>query len=123
MRRKPHQGQPERVRLALDLLKRGVRLVLHLNVKDLDAVEPHGRGLVDALRDRDPPRSFAELPERIRRDADRVWPRRTFGGRRRSFLARRSHFGGTARKSDHRADTQLPEKSPAVQFRCRSDPT
>ena len=58
--------------LALDLLERGVRLVLHLDVEDLDAVEAHRRGLVDAVRDAQP--LAAELPERIGRDADRVPP-------------------------------------------------
>ena len=51
MRGEPHQGQPQRVGLTLDLLEGGVRLVRHLDVQDLHAVEPHRRGLVDALRD------------------------------------------------------------------------
>ena len=102
VRREPHQRQPERVRLAFDLLKRGVRLVLHLDVQDLDAVEAHRRGLVDAVGDVEP-RAFAELPEGIRRDADGVWPPRSVSDSRAGILGglallrrSRSPFRGTA---------------------------
>ena len=81
--REAHQGQAERVGLALDLLEGGVGLVLHLDVEDLDAVEPHRGGLVDAGRDAEP--LAPELPERVGRDADRVapTPRRANPGRHR----------------------------------------
>src|SRR3954451_6783481 len=68
--REAHEAQAQRVGPALDALEGGVRLVPHLDVEDLDAVEAHGGGLVDAVLD---PESLApELPEGVGRDADRV---------------------------------------------------
>src|SRR5437868_6730561 len=58
--------------LALEPADRGVRLVVHLDVEDLDAIEPHRGRLVDAGGDPEP---FApELPEGVGRDADRMAP-------------------------------------------------
>ena len=77
--REAHQRQAERMGPALDLLEGGVGLVLHLDVEDLDAVEAHGGGLVDAGLDAEP--LAPELPERVGRDADRVAAGRAPWGR------------------------------------------
>src|SRR5262249_32259039 len=59
---------------ALDVVDGGLRFVHHLDVKDLDAVEPHGGCPVDAGLDPEP--LAAELPEGVSRDADMLarWP-------------------------------------------------
>jgi len=53
----------------LELLEVTGRLVAHLPVQDLDGVEPHLGGEVDALL-QVLQVAVAELPERVRRDAD-----------------------------------------------------
>ena len=116
MGRKAHQGQPKRMSLAFELLKGGVRLVLHLNVEDLHAIEAQGGGLIDALRDRDPPGSLAELAEGIGRDADRVSPTRAVAGGRRFIRQWPRPHRRAASDPDRRTQADLLRK------RRRSEP-
>jgi hypothetical protein len=72
MRREPHQGQAQRMSLRFELVDGRGRLVLHLNMKDLDPIKPHRRRFLDASRHPQP--LAPELPERVSRNADRVTP-------------------------------------------------
>ena len=66
--REPHEVEAVHEGAALQFLEVGVRLAGHLTVEDLDPVEAHGRGTVDAVGDLD--LGPAEVPEGIGRDAD-----------------------------------------------------
>src|SRR5262245_30891905 len=67
MRREAHQGQAERMGPPLDSADRGARLVLHLEVEDLDAVEAHRGRLVDTGLDAGP--IAPKLPKGVSRRA------------------------------------------------------
>ncbi len=70
MRRKAHQRHAQRVGPCLERLQRAVRFVVHLVVEDLDTVEAHLGGDVDALEHA---RALAVVAaERIGRHADRI---------------------------------------------------
>src|SRR5262249_51781356 len=77
VRREVAQAHPVEERPALERLEGGVGLVLllHLPVEDLDTVEAHLRGQVDAGGDAAELGVAAELPERVGGDGNAVWPR------------------------------------------------
>ena len=94
VRREAHQRQSVGVGLGFEPLEAGIGLIVpHLHLEDLDAVESHPCGLVDAVLDRR--RLRAELPEGIGRDAQ---PHRAQRWRRRDIPGKDASRGGQRKR-------------------------
>jgi hypothetical protein len=58
--------------VTVDLSAPGFGIFFHVDMENLDAIEPHERSLLDAIENGD--RLSLEMPEGIRGDADAVRP-------------------------------------------------